>query len=198
MRATVLMATAAAVALAATPMLAQTSTPRTTQPSTGDTARKVSQSAQTFVTKAGHGGMFEVQSSEIAVEKSQREDVKSFAQKMIQDHGKANGDLKRVAGEVGAALPTKLDSKHQSQIDKLRSASAQSFDRTYIDAQMEAHREAVSLFSNYAKSGDNAQLKQLATETLPVLQQHERSVQELHNASSAATGKSSGTSGKSK
>ena len=203
MRIISLMATASALALAATPILAQTGKSQTgqtqsTQTPTKEKAKKDSQSTQTFVTKAAHGGMFEVQSSEIAVERTKREDVKPIAQKMIQDHGKANEDLKRVAGEVGATLPARLDNKHQSLIDKLRSAGAQSFDRTYIDAQMQAHKEAVSLFGNYARSGDNAELKKLAADTLPVLQEHERSVEALHNASSAATGKSSGSSGKSK
>ena len=38
--------------------------------------------------------------------------------------------------------------------------------------QLQAHKEAVELFSEYAKDGDNSELKSWAGQTLPHLKEH--------------------------
>ena len=45
-------------------------------------------------------------------------------------------------------LPTKLDAKHRKLIDDLNSASAQDFDKTYANQQVDAHQEAVTSLKN--------------------------------------------------
>ena len=175
---------AAAAALIATPLVAQM-TPM---------AGKVSAGGQTFVDKAANGGMFEIESSKIALEKAKRSDVKIFASKMVTDHTKAGEALDKVAGEVGATVPKALDKLHQGKLDKLKSTAAPQFDAAFIDAQAEGHRDAVALFTEQSKTGDVAQLKAFATETLPTLQAHDADVKKLQQGESASTGASSGTS----
>jgi putative membrane protein len=62
-------------------------------------------SAQDFVTEAASGGLFEVQSSQLALEQAQRDDVRTFAQQMVADHTAANDELATVAGELGLTMP---------------------------------------------------------------------------------------------
>lgn len=45
--------------------------------------------------------------------------------------------------------------------------------------QTDAHKEAVSLFSDYSKNGTDPVLKQFATDTLPALQAHLDHVKQL-------------------
>lgn len=137
--------------------------------------------APKFVQMAGMAGMFEVESSRIALQKSQNQQVKDFAQQMITDHTKANEQLKSVVQSPGvkATVPQALDSKHQKMIDQLNAASGAEFDTKYIKMQLEGHKGAVALFTNYAKSGDNKDLKSFASETLPTLQHHLKMVQSL-------------------
>ena len=154
---------------------------------------------QDFVKKATIGGLFEVESSELAQDKGQSAEVKEFAAQMIKDHGKANKELGSLAGDLNAQQPSQLDSKHQQALQKLESvAEGAEFDRAYIQAQRDAHREAVSLFQSYSKSGGNQQLTSWAQKTLPVLQEHQQHVQQLNVASrgggdSSSTGRSSAT-----
>ena len=183
------LASAAALALLVSPLVAQP---------VKNPSKKGSDAAQVFVNKAGVGGMFEVETSRLALDKARREDVKDFAQKMVTDHGQANEELKTVADQIGTKVPEKMDPSHQAKFNKLKSATGPGFDTAYINAQTEAHREAVTLFDRYAKAGDNAELKAFASKTLPVLQGHEAHVKELKTSSSGATGASPGTSGKSK
>ena len=40
------------------------------------------------------------------------------------------------------------------------------------NSQVQGHSDAVMLFTDYAQSGKDADLKKFATETLPTIQQH--------------------------
>lgn len=137
---------------------------------------------ENFVKNATVSGKFEIESSRVALEKSQNAEVKEFAQTMIDDHIRADQELKSTIPQSSAsmvALPEGLDNKHQKMLDKLQNASANDFDDEYIKAQKAAHKEAVSLFSSYAKKGDDAALKDFAGKTLPVLEAHQEHVKHL-------------------
>jgi hypothetical protein len=75
-------------------------------------------------------------------------------------------------GKVKATLPTALDSEHQKLLDDLKAKNGKEFDQTYDQVQVKAHRDAVALFEAYGKSGDNADLKNWASQTLPHLKEH--------------------------
>lgn len=158
-----------------------------------------SQGAQQFVTKAAQGGMFEVQSSQVAQTKAQNAEVKSFARDMIRDHSKANADLKTLTTKVGVRVPEQLDAEHAEKLRRLQAASGAEFDRTYVEQQVQAHEQSVTLFRDYSQSGDNAELRSFATRTLPVLQQHKTQIDRLERElGSAAVGGSRGESGSKK
>lgn len=182
---TAIAAAAVSAALLASPLLAQTKQ---------EQGKSADRAAQTFVTKAANGGMYEVESSRVALEKAQRAEVKDFAQQMITDHEKANAELKQVADKIGAKVPEKMDRTHQRRVDQLNSRSAAQFDRAYLDGQYTAHKDSVQLFQRYAKSGRNAELKQFAEQTLPTLESHAEELRAVRTGG-AATGASSGNAG---
>jgi putative membrane protein len=143
--------------------------------------------AQDFVSKAAVGGMFEVDSSKVALDKSEDQSVKDFAQKMIDDHSAANAKLETIAGEQKLEVPPALDAEHKADLDALNAAAAP-VDDTYVKLQRDAHAEAVALFESYSQDGDNAALKAFASETLPTLKMHQQMVEKMstgmdHNAS---------------
>ena len=135
--------------------------------------------AQDFVTKASIANKFEIDSSNLALEKSQNSDVKTLAQIMVDDHTKTGEKLKDVlaSSDSDAKPADELDSKHQQLLDKLKSLSGPAFDKEYISVQTDAHKEAVSLFTDYSKSGKEKALKAFAGETLPTLKSHLKHVQ---------------------
>ena len=101
-------------------------------------------------------------------------DVKQFGQQMVDAHTKTTEDLTGIvkSKNIKVDLPTKLDAKHQKLIDDLNSASAQDFNKTYANQQVDAHQEAVDLFKKYASSGDDADVTQFAEKTLPTIEHH--------------------------
>jgi putative membrane protein len=142
---------------------------------------------KTFVKKAAVGGLFEVKSSQLAEQRGTGAGAKTFARHMVEDHSKANKELESLAAKKGLELPKELDDKHQKVMDKLSGLSGEEFDREYMTAQVKAHKEAVKLFEDQSKGGQDADLKAWATKTLPTLREHLR-MAERHAPKCGAAG----------
>lgn len=149
----------------------------------------------TFTTMAAVGDLFEIQSSQLALERSQNGDVQAFAQQMIEDHGAASQSLTQAAAEEGWEAPSELDERHQAMLESLASQEGQAFDSAYIDAQVQAHDQAVALFEGYAANGPDGALKNHAVQSLPTLQQHQQHVHGLADTIRQAQAQESGQQG---
>jgi putative membrane protein len=142
--------------LIATPAFAQST------PSTAD-----------FVAQAAIGDMFEIETSKLAEQKADPS-ATDLAAKVVKDHTAMSAELKSLtqSGKVKAELPASLDALHQEKLDKLKAMKGGVFDKNYLETQIDAHKDAASLFERYAKGGDNDALKAFAAKHLPRLQEH--------------------------
>lgn len=131
-------------------------------------------SAPDFVRLAGLNDMFEIQSSELALERSQNPEVRAFAQQMIEAHRQTTEDLKTAIASAGASLapPTSLNEDMTDALNDLRETPVTEFEQEYLEAQVEAHQRALNLMQRYAGDGDMAQLQAFAAATAPAIQQH--------------------------
>ncbi len=125
-----------------------------------------------FVQKAAVGGMFEVESGKVAQEKGASQDVKDFGSKMVEDHGKANDELKGIASSKGIEIPTALDSKHQKMLDTLNGLSGEAFDKEYLKDMTAGHKATDTLMSKEASSGQDSDLKTFAGKTDQTVKMH--------------------------
>src|SRR3546814_14223752 len=70
--------------------------------------------AASYVAKAGAGDMWEIESSKALRAKSQRDDVKAFAQMMIDNHGESTAKVKAAADAASITVPAPtLDPEQQ-------------------------------------------------------------------------------------
>jgi putative membrane protein len=130
-------------------------------------------STATFLTNTAVANLFEIESSKVALAKSKNDKVKAFANQMVTDHTAAGTKFKQAVADAKLALPAeKLDAKHQALLDDLKKQDGAAFDTAYIKAQNDGHVETVGMFEAYAKSGDNARMKQFASDMLPTLKMH--------------------------
>jgi putative membrane protein len=113
-----------------------------------------------FMKKAAKGGMMEVAMGKLADEKGQSDDVKSFGKRMVTDHGKANDELKKIAAQKNAKLPTKEPTVSWSS------------DKAYMDAMVKDHEKDLAEFQEEAKSGSDPDVKKFADDTAKVVQEH--------------------------
>jgi putative membrane protein len=103
----------------------------------------------------------------------------------VDDHTKANDELKKLADAQSIDIPATLDSKHQSRIDKLSKLSGTDFDRAYIKDQLKDHEQDVREFQEEAQGGSDATVKDFAAKTLPTLQEHLATAKGLGKVKSA-------------
>jgi putative membrane protein len=163
--------------LLATPALAQSVGEQTGVNSALGIAPKTTD----FVNEAATSDMFEIQSSKLAAERTTG-NVQSFANQMITDHTKTTADLKGLATTAKVTLPTQMTDAQQKMLDKLNGLQGKDFAKQYMDDQVSAHKDAVSLFQRYGKGGDNDALKGWANQTLPTLQHHLDMAQSIYKA----------------
>jgi putative membrane protein len=180
-----LLAAVAAMALAACGQ--QTDTDVAGTETTTEQAAADSQAAQVsdaqFVQTVANSDAFEIQSSELAAQRAARQDVKEFAAMMVRDHTATSQELRQLASQLNLTAPTpQLDAAMSSRIDSLRGQSGEAFDDAYLDAQVNAHEQAVNAFENYVSNAPAGPLRDWANTTLPKLRTHLTQVQNLENA----------------
>lgn len=135
-----------------------------------------------YIPSAAMGDMYEIQSADIALEKSQNDQVRELAQMIKTDHTAAANAMKAMLPQAApdATVPTELDERRQGLIDNLRSASADSFDMAYIDQQIAAHNEALTLHRGF--SDQDSPLAAHARSVVPKIEAHLRMAEQIKAA----------------
>jgi putative membrane protein len=125
-----------------------------------------------FAVNAADAGMMEVQAGNLALTKASSPQVKEFAQTMIDDHTKANEELKALATSKNITLPPALSDKCQKKFDDLNGKSGKDFDEAYADLMVKDHKDVVDMFKKASEDAKDAEVKAWASEKLPALQHH--------------------------
>lgn len=189
-----LLSLAIAAALGAGPAIAQNKGPSSGAPAApassssapkGDA--KLDRGDRNFIAKAAASGMAEVEAGKLAAGKAQNPDIKQFGQQMVDDHTKANEELKSLASQKGLQLPSAIDRKHVAEMKKLEKASGTDFDRDYIrNLGTRDHAEAVKLFQKASKDAKDPEVKAFAAKYLPIIARHEETAKSLAGSSKGA------------
>ncbi len=128
---------------------------------------------QAFVSKALEGSDAEVQLGQLAEQKSQSEDVKQFAQKMVADHTQMDDKwFKPVAKQLGVPQPKGPSKKDKKQIAKLESLSGADFDTAYIQTMVNDHKEDLKDFQTEANIAQDPNVKMVAQQGSTIISQH--------------------------
>ena len=159
-----------------TPSTAPSTKPMTT-PSTAPNkptapASNLSRGDQKFIEDAAAGGMAEVELGKLAEQHGASDQVKQFGKKMVEDHQKANDQLKKIAESKGLKLPADMSASDRREYDKLQKKTGADFDREYMKEMVSDHKKDVKDFESAAKKADDADVKNFASTTLPTLHQH--------------------------
>ncbi|UMQ42394.1 DUF4142 domain-containing protein [Chryseobacterium sp. Y16C] len=125
-----------------------------------------------FAENASRGGTMEVMMGKLAATNAGSAAVKALGEMMVNDHTKANEELKKWASGVGYTLPTDLDDKRQKKYDELKTKKGMEFDKMYTDLMVDDHEEDIKDFKKQASDGSESALKSFASNTLPTLEHH--------------------------
>jgi putative membrane protein len=187
--------------LAAVPMLAQSkpggmsgSSASTAQPSTAggnpgsDTALQNQMNDQQFLRKALEGGTAEVQLGQLAQQKSASEDVKQFAQKMIDDHTQLKKEMEPIAKQLGVKEPNGPSKKDKQLISKLEGLSGAQFDEEYIRAMIKDHKEDLKEFKDEAQMTQDSNVRRAAMEGATVISAHLQQIEQIAQSHNVEAG----------
>jgi putative membrane protein len=134
-----------------------------------------------FAIHAAQGGAAEVKMGKLAAEKASDPDLKTFGQQMVDDHTKANDQLTSVAKQENMTLPSDLTAKDEAMYTRLEKLSGLAFDRAYVADMLKDHEADVKEFQREAHSGTDSAIKNFASQTLPVLQEHLEKIKSIHS-----------------
>lgn len=139
-------------------------------------------SAPGYMSMAASSDMFEIESSRIALQRSQNPTVRQFAQTMIDHHTRTTQELMGIAQSAGMTPPPpQMLPPQQAALDRVRAAGPD-FDSVYKMEQISGHQQALDLHRNYAAQGDVPALRDFANRTAPIVQSHLTQAQSLPDA----------------
>jgi putative membrane protein len=143
---------------------------------------KLARADAAFLRQAAENGLVEIEAGKLAINKAVNTQVKGFAQQMVDEHTKANDELKSLAVSKGIQLPARASMGQRAKIDLLSSADGASFDRRYAGSiGVSAHESTIRLFQKAADRAADPDVKAFAAKMLPTLQHHLEMAHELKN-----------------
>jgi len=138
--------------------------------------------AAPYIMAAGKSDLFEINSSQVALQKSQSPAIRKYAQMLIKHHQKTTAATMKAAMRAKLApTPPALDPGAAASIAELQSASPADFDRVYIAQQIPAHQAALDLHKSYGANGDQVALRTTAKSAVPIVQQHLTAAMKMQN-----------------
>jgi putative membrane protein len=149
-------------------------------PGAGTASSPQSMADQSFVIDAMQGNMAEVQLAQLAQQKSQSQDVKQFAQRMVNDHTQMNQKwFVPIAKQLNVSEPKGPSKKAKKVMEKLQSLNGDEFDKEYITAMLKDHQEDLKKFKQEADASQDPTIKQIAQQGSTVISSHLQLVEQI-------------------
>lgn len=137
---------------------------------------------RSFLVKEARGASYELQSAKLAVGKAERQDVKAYAEKLVQDHEKYNAALEKLGKREGLTLPTDVDATDKAHMQDLERLTGKGFDDLYV-------KEALRINADDKRDGDKEKaatkvqaIKDFLAEFDDMDQEHEKLARKLEKA----------------
>jgi len=145
----------------------------TTRPGGTRTQTQVTELDRIYVTESAQGGLTEVRLAQLALQKSQNNNIRRYAQQMIQEHTPVNQQLVQLASQKGITPPTDVGPKYQAAIARLSQLPSREFDQAYQqEAGINLHMEYLVVQRRQSLLGQDRDLKAFANKNIPVAQRH--------------------------
>jgi putative membrane protein len=160
---------------------------------TSDHSASANQADRQFIDHMARDGNAEVEIGKLAAQKASNPEVKSFANRLVQDHSQANSQLMQIAQQEGIQPPKGIGKEHRNLRARLEKLNGAAFDHAFVDAQVKDHQQDIQYVQREQDRLQDPQLKSFAQQTMPVLQQHLQIAQQLNASEGNAAGRSGST-----
>lgn len=170
--------------------MAQDNSAASASASTGATSSTLAKGSKDamFVREAAAGNLAEVKMGRIALDKSSAPDIKEFAQRLVDDHTKANDQLMTLAQQKQITLPTEPMAKAQKEAKHLESMSGASFDKAWTASMVKDHKQDIAKYTHESTHAKDADVRQYASSTLPTLKTHLQMAEQIKTSGASGMG----------
>lgn len=142
-------------------------------------AADVDSKSKSFLQNAYEDGLAEVKLGELGLAKTANAEVKAFAQHMVDDHSKANSELKTISDSKNVTVSSEPTMMARAKSKMMDAKSGADFDKAFAEAMVEDHKKAVDAFEKASNEAGDADVKAFAAKTLPTLKNHLTMAEEL-------------------
>lgn len=133
----------------------------------------ISRADQKIMFELVSANLAEIETGRLAQTKSQNEQVKQFAQQMIDDHSKAQQELQQLAQTKGVPLPDRPNEKHRALLKKLSDMPPEKFDQQYMQhVGIADHKRTHQLLQKAEEKAEDSDLKAMVAKMTPIVKQH--------------------------
>jgi predicted outer membrane protein len=144
-----------------------------------------------YILAAYEDGLAEIALGQLAAQKATNAEVKAFATMMVNEHTALNNTIKTLATAKGITLPADsaaaaLPVEHRIVQNSLSQLSGNDFDKAYMSHNVIVHLADVNATTVQSQSGTDAEVRALATESLPRLTMHFDNAKQLYQTLSAS------------
>lgn len=156
---------------------------------TNDNRGSLSEKDFKFVKAADEGGKMEVTLGQVAMQNAQDPSVRDFGSRMVRDHQAADQQLEQIIAQKGASVADEPGMWDEHVIKHLQNLQGSDFDKSYIKRMVSEHKKDIKEFQKEADDGEDGDVKNFASKTLPTLQEHLRLAQEAEAKITASASK---------
>jgi putative membrane protein len=136
------------------------------------TTNKYTSSEENYLKQSAQGSVLELDTAELALQKTRNPQVQQYAQRLISDHAQYNIRLMRLGRRSSSELPVTLDQQSQSELSRLDRYSGSAFDRQFVQAEADANAQDVSDANQQLKTATTPSVRTFVSDFLPTQQQH--------------------------
>jgi putative membrane protein len=132
-----------------------------------------------FVVSALEANVAELNAAQLALQHSQNENVRGFAQKMITDHTYPQDTLTPIASMHHIQAPSMPTDAHRDMVDRLSKLYGPAFDRSYVNDMANMNALMISDFNTEVMKVIDPHIGAWVQNIRPMLLQHSEITQQL-------------------
>lgn len=143
---------------------------------------QLSQADQDLMMQVAKGGMMQLETSKIAVQKATSQEVREFAQGEVDEQTGLSDKLKAIASAKGVTLPSTPDAELQDKLSKMQGLSGTDLDKEYVQQYaINGHQKLDQVMSTVRSQAKDANLQSIEKAAHPLVKTHLKVAQDMQN-----------------
>ena len=135
--------------------------------------------AREFLIQVMEDSLAEMELCMVALDNTESDDIRAFAQTMIDEHGQLGQQIEQMARSMKVPFPKKMRSEHASMIRDMSQLMGEEFDRRFMEQNLQYHENDLKVFQHYAKEEGEGPIKDLADAGVKLFSKHLKMVKAM-------------------